>query len=172
MGGICRGASHGIGMRSLMQDLGFKWDLELWSDASAAIGICKRRGLGKVRHLAVADLWGARPCPHWRFQTGQGSGRRQSSRHLHNKCGLSMPGQAPGQDESAGRDRKSGECAGLGINSGGKAVWIWCKFDAHHSGVPSKEECPNHYAFWYYEVVCTHGLLTWFHGLPTTHAVL
>ena len=31
--------------------------LEICSDASAAIGICKRRGLGKVRHLAVADLW-------------------------------------------------------------------------------------------------------------------
>ena len=23
----------------------------------AAIGICRRRGLGRVRHLAVADLW-------------------------------------------------------------------------------------------------------------------
>ena len=23
----------------------------------AAIGICRRRGLGKVRHLATADLW-------------------------------------------------------------------------------------------------------------------
>ena len=27
------------------------------SDATAAIGIARRRGLGKVRHLAVADLW-------------------------------------------------------------------------------------------------------------------
>ena len=27
------------------------------SDASAAIGICRRKGLGKVRHLATADLW-------------------------------------------------------------------------------------------------------------------
>ena len=27
------------------------------SDAAAAIGICRRRGLGRVRHLAVADLW-------------------------------------------------------------------------------------------------------------------
>ena len=25
--------------------------------ASAAAGICRRRGLGKIRHLAVADLW-------------------------------------------------------------------------------------------------------------------
>ena len=56
-GGICTGASRGIGMRSLCKDLGFDWELEVHSDAAAAIGICRRRGLGKVRHLAVADLW-------------------------------------------------------------------------------------------------------------------
>ena len=55
--GICTGASQGIGMRSMMADLGFKWSLIMRSDAAAAIGICKRRGLGKVRHLATADLW-------------------------------------------------------------------------------------------------------------------
>ena len=55
--GICAGASQGIGMRSMMKDLGFAWDLVIRSDAAAAIGICKRRGLGKVRHLATADLW-------------------------------------------------------------------------------------------------------------------
>ena len=55
--GICTGASQGIGMRSMMKDLGFEWALTIRSDASAAIGICKRRGLGKVRHLATADLW-------------------------------------------------------------------------------------------------------------------
>ena len=27
------------------------------SDATAAIGICRRQGLGRIRHLAVADLW-------------------------------------------------------------------------------------------------------------------
>ena len=41
----------------MTRDLGFKWDLIVRSDAAAAIGICKRRGLGKVRHLATADLW-------------------------------------------------------------------------------------------------------------------
>ena len=55
--GICAGSSQGIGMRSMMVDLGFTWDLIIRSDAAAAIGICKRRGLGKVRHLATADLW-------------------------------------------------------------------------------------------------------------------
>ena len=27
------------------------------ADSSAAIGICQRSGIGKVRHLAVAQLW-------------------------------------------------------------------------------------------------------------------
>ena len=31
--------------------------LDVLTDATAAIGICRRRGLGKIRHLAVADLW-------------------------------------------------------------------------------------------------------------------
>ena len=31
--------------------------LTVLTDATAAIGICRRRGLGKIRHLAVADLW-------------------------------------------------------------------------------------------------------------------
>ena len=33
------------------------WEICLHSDATAAIGICRRKGLGKVRHLATADLW-------------------------------------------------------------------------------------------------------------------
>ena len=37
------------------------WGLDLrlrpHSDSTAASGVCRRRGLGKVRHLAVADLW-------------------------------------------------------------------------------------------------------------------
>ena len=57
LGGICRGASTGLGLQAIAKDLGLRWDLVVHTDASAAIGICKRRGLGKVRHLAVADLW-------------------------------------------------------------------------------------------------------------------
>ena len=57
LGGICRGAAHGLGLQSLSADLGIKFGLEVLTDATAAIGICRRRGLGKVRHLHVADLW-------------------------------------------------------------------------------------------------------------------
>ena len=57
LGGICRGASISLGLQSLARDLGIELKLNLHTDATAAIGICRRRGLGKVRHLAVADLW-------------------------------------------------------------------------------------------------------------------
>ena len=57
LGGITKGASVGLGLKSIADDLGMKWNLTVHSDATAAIGICRRKGLGKIRHLAVADLW-------------------------------------------------------------------------------------------------------------------
>ena len=44
-------------MRSIAQDLGLTFRLRVFTDATAAIGICRRKSLGKVRHRAVADLW-------------------------------------------------------------------------------------------------------------------
>ena len=57
LGGICRGASKALGLRSVAQDLGMSFAVDVLTDATAAIGICRRRGLGKIRHLSVADLW-------------------------------------------------------------------------------------------------------------------
>ena len=57
LGGITRGASTSMGLVSIAADLGFTWVLTLQTDSMAAISICRRRGLGKIRHLATADLW-------------------------------------------------------------------------------------------------------------------
>ena len=57
LNGICRGASTSIGLRSVAHDLGLSWSITLKSDATAAIGITRRRGLGKIRHSATADVW-------------------------------------------------------------------------------------------------------------------
>ena len=57
LGGICRGASIALGLQSLAKDLGIELKVNIHTDATAAIGICRRRGLGKIRHLHVADLW-------------------------------------------------------------------------------------------------------------------
>ena len=40
-----------------MADLGWEMGLKVHSDASAAIGIAMRRGVGKVRHIEVHQLW-------------------------------------------------------------------------------------------------------------------
>ena len=45
------------GMQSLCRDLGWQYKIQVHSDATAAIGIARRRGLGKIRHLDVEDLW-------------------------------------------------------------------------------------------------------------------
>ena len=60
LGGICRGASIALGLQSLAHDLGIPLKLDLHTDATAAIGICRRRGLGKVRHLHVSAISGSK----------------------------------------------------------------------------------------------------------------
>ena len=54
---IVRSTSEGLGMQAVMEEFGIPLKLVVKSDAVAAIGIVKRQGLGRVRHLAVGDLW-------------------------------------------------------------------------------------------------------------------
>ena len=49
--------AQSIAVQSLCADLGIVVEIHLFSDATAAIGITKRRGLGKMRHLHTSDLW-------------------------------------------------------------------------------------------------------------------
>ena len=55
--GVVRGAGVGLGYQSLLRDLGIEVGLRVWTDSSAAIGICSRQGLGKLRHLDTHTLW-------------------------------------------------------------------------------------------------------------------
>ncbi len=54
---LTKGAAQSLGMASLADDLGLDTTLKLHTDASATIGIVRRRGLGKLRHLNVQYLW-------------------------------------------------------------------------------------------------------------------
>jgi len=54
---IVKGASEAMGTRSLCQDLGISVEIDIHADSAAAIGICQRMGIGRVRHLDVAQLW-------------------------------------------------------------------------------------------------------------------
>ena len=44
-------------MRSILNDMGLDRKLRVLTDSSAAKGIASRRGLGKVRHVEVNQLW-------------------------------------------------------------------------------------------------------------------
>ena len=55
--GIVKGASIGIGLRSMLKDFGVEASIRVNTDASAAKGIANRKGLGKVRHIEVNQLW-------------------------------------------------------------------------------------------------------------------
>ena len=54
---LAKGAAEGLGIESILGDFGITVKVELHSDATAAIGIAGRQGLGRIRHVAVADLW-------------------------------------------------------------------------------------------------------------------
>ena len=54
---IIEGASRGLGVQALMEDMGFICTLRMKSDSSAARSISLRKGTGKLRHLQVKYLW-------------------------------------------------------------------------------------------------------------------
>lgn len=55
--GIVKGAAAGLGHQAIMSDYGVAMPVRLWSDSSAALGIAKRSGLGRIRHLDTHTLW-------------------------------------------------------------------------------------------------------------------
>ena len=57
LGAMTKGAAESEGILAILRDFSLDANITISSDASAAIGITKRLGLGKVRHLSVADLW-------------------------------------------------------------------------------------------------------------------
>ena len=54
---LTKGAAQGLGMMTLMEDFGIPTAVTVHTDASAAIGIVRRAGLGKLRHLNVRYFW-------------------------------------------------------------------------------------------------------------------
>ena len=56
--GIVKASSTGLGIKSMMQDLGIHMSLEVLTDATAAKSMASRKGLGRAaRHVEVHYLW-------------------------------------------------------------------------------------------------------------------
>ena len=54
---MATGCAEGLGLQSLGKDLGWKAEVRIWTDSSAAKAIGNRRGLGKLRHVELKWLW-------------------------------------------------------------------------------------------------------------------
>ena len=66
------GATHELGLKAYMADLGFEMSLQNFSDSSVVKAFASRRGLGRQRHVQTRHLW---------LQEYRRSG---PSRHSHN----------------------------------------------------------------------------------------
>ena len=62
LAGATKAAAIALGMKSLMRDFGILTAPRVWTDSSAALGMCGRQGLGKVRHLDCAYLYIQNQC--------------------------------------------------------------------------------------------------------------
>ena len=55
--GLVSAASQMLGLQSILQDWGWKFNCHVWMDATAGIAIGGRRGLGRVKHIDTVFLW-------------------------------------------------------------------------------------------------------------------
>ena len=69
--GIASGCAQALGVQSLMHDMGWKMPITVHSDATAAIGIARRKGLGKIL------TWTRRTCG---FKTKSGANKSSCSK--------------------------------------------------------------------------------------------
>ena len=54
---LVRASCEGLGMMAMARDLGHEKTGSVYTDASAALGIVGRAGLGRLRHIDVQHLW-------------------------------------------------------------------------------------------------------------------
>ena len=54
---LCKATQEGLGAKYLSEELGQPLELKIYTDASAALGVVRRHGSGKIKHLQVRQLW-------------------------------------------------------------------------------------------------------------------
>ena len=78
-----RGATEGVGLISLVRDLGMEFLVWLHVDASGALGIVERRGVGRIRHLDVGLLFYSRAVTETRQKVKEGCWALEPRRSLN-----------------------------------------------------------------------------------------
>ena len=73
---VVRGASEGLGLQALADDLGVTRAVRIWTDSAAAKGMVSRTGAGRQRHLEVKYLWVQQACREEHFAVRKVAGER------------------------------------------------------------------------------------------------
>ncbi len=55
--GMLKVVGEALGFQSMAEDLGWKVEVRVWSDSSAALGVARRVGAGRIKHMQIAMLW-------------------------------------------------------------------------------------------------------------------
>ena len=76
---VVRAATEGLGLQSILSDFDLCGHVAIKSDATAAIGMVHRLGEGKLRHLAVGDLWVQHHVRSWKIRVSKMSGLENPS---------------------------------------------------------------------------------------------
>jgi hypothetical protein len=83
LGGIVKGATQGLGMQSVARDLGLEVKLKILTDSTAAQAMVDRKGIGRVRHLEVSELWVQDAVKIGKFLVEKVAGEDKARRHPH-----------------------------------------------------------------------------------------
>ena len=79
----------------------------LWTDSSAAVGICSRQGLGKLRHLGCTSLWIQQRILHGELEVRKIAGEFNPAdlytKHLESKAKIEQLVSLFGVDFRGGR---------------------------------------------------------------------
>ena len=79
---LVSGSAEGLGLRSLMEDLGWDVGVKVWTDSSTAQSVASRRGLGKLRHVELRFLWVQEMVKRGRLVLGKVWGPMNVADHL------------------------------------------------------------------------------------------
>eukprot|EP00971_Amphidinium_carterae_P324691 6452969-Amphidinium_carterae.1 len=110
--GMCSAAAEGLYVQQLLHDIGFNVKVKLHTDASSALAISERQGVGRLRHVQTKYLWLQDQVMEGRITVCKIAGVRNpadigtkhlAQRELH-KCGraigLFLPGHESDEDGS------------------------------------------------------------------------
>ena len=79
---LVTGCAEGLGLQSLLQDLGWRATVKVWTDSATAKAVAGRRGLGKLRHVELKFLWVQEVVRNGRISTHKVWGEKNVADHL------------------------------------------------------------------------------------------